>query len=255
MNSLLIPHWCQATLWGLISGSALLIGAVIGFYFKLNKKFIALVMAFGAGVLISAISLELMSEAFKTGGTVAASVGFVIGGVMYSAANWWLASKGAHHRKRSGDQQVSEEDLNGSGTAIAIGALLDGIPESIVLGLSLVFGKGVSIATLCAIFISNIPEGLSSSAGMKRAGRSRTFIFGLWTIIMLISGASSLIGYTVFQSLSQEFIGATTALAAGAILTMLVDTMIPEAFEGAEKLSGLVTLLGFLLSFWLSHIS
>lgn len=255
MSYLPPPLWCQALLWGLISGSALLLGALTGFHFNLGKRVVALVMAFGAGVLISAISLELMSEAYKNGGSLAASVGFVVGGIIYSAANWWLASKGAHHRKRSGDQQASEEDVNGSGTAIAVGALLDGIPESIVLGLSLVFGKGVSIATLCAIFISNFPEGLSSSAGMKRAGRSRGFIFGLWTGIMIISGLSSLVGYTVFKSLSSSIIGATTALAAGAILTMLVDTMIPEAFEGAEKLSGLATLLGFLLSFWLSHLT
>ena len=138
--------------------------------------------------------------------------------------------------------------------AIAIGALLDGIPESIVIGLSMLKGGTVSMVTVVAIFLSNIPEGLSSAAGMKKAGRSATYIFGIWGSIALASGVAALVGYHVFQGFSPEVVAATTAIAAGAILAMLVDTMIPEAFEVAQTLAGLVTVAGFLTAFMLSKM-
>ena len=137
-------------------------------------------MAFGAGVLISALAFDLVDEAETTGGLTATVLGFLVGAVAYVLANVALAKRGAQHRKRSGDQQPSEEEQAGSGSAIAIGALLDGIPESVVLGLSLLGGNGVGVPVLAAIFISNLPEGLSSAAGMKRGGRSARYVFGVW---------------------------------------------------------------------------
>ena len=249
-----MPTWLQAGLWGLLAGGALVIGAAIGYFARVPQRLIAAIMAFGSGVLISALSFELMDEAYQRGGFGATAFGFVSGAAIYTAANWLLARRGAKHRKRSGDLQPSEHQNSGSGAAIAIGALLDGIPESIVIGLSLLSGGVVSFVAVAAIFLSNIPEGLSSAAGMKKAGRSAAYVFSVWSGIALASGIAALIGFTVFEGFSPVVIAATTAIAAGAILAMLVDTMIPEAFEGTHNLAGLVTVLGFLAAFALSKL-
>jgi ZIP family zinc transporter len=244
----------QAGFWGFVAGAALLIGAAAGYFLQVPQRVIAAIMAFGSGVLISALSFELMDEAYRQGGFNATAFGFLGGAAAYTAANWSLNHHGAKHRKRSGGQQASESEDSGSGLAIAVGALLDGIPESIVIGLSMLKGGVVSTVAVAAIFLSNVPEGLSSAAGMRKAGRSALYVFGIWGGIALASGIASLVGYTVFQNFSSEIVAATTAVAAGAILAMLVDTMIPEAFETAHDFAGLITVAGFLAAFALSRL-
>lgn len=250
----MIPIWLQAGFWGLVAGSALLLGAGIGFYARVPQRVIAGIMAFGGGVLISALSFDLMDEAYKRGGFDSTAIGFLGGAFVYTAANWYLARQGAKHRKRSGKQQPREEDTEGSGLAIAVGALLDGIPESIVIGVSMIKGGAVSVVAVAAIFLSNIPEGLSSSAGMKNAQRSTRYVFSVWASIAAISGVAALAGYVLFRHFSDEIIAATTAVAAGAILAMLSDTMIPEAFEEAHDFAGLITVAGFLIAFVLTKL-
>lgn len=250
----MIPIWLQAGLWGLVSGSALVVGALAGYFLTIPKRVVASIMAFGSGVLISALSFELMDEAYQMGGFDSTAIGFLSGASTFTLVNWFLSHKGGKHRKRSGDQQAAEHKQSGSGMALAAGALLDGIPESIVIGISLIKGGSVSLVAVIAIFLSNVPEGLSSAAGMKKAKHSATYIFSLWGGIAFLSGIASLLGYSVFSQYSNEVNAATTAVAAGAILAMLSDTMMPEAFEEAHEFTGLITVAGFLAAFYLSKV-
>ncbi|MFE1345929.1 ZIP family metal transporter [Streptomyces sp. NPDC058757] len=240
--------------WGLLAGSALLFGAAVGLFFRVPAQWTALVMAFGSGVLISAVSYDLVAEAYERGGLAPTALGALGGAGVYSLANVALARRGARHRKRSGAQQPSEQDRPGSGGAIALGALLDGVPESVVIGTGLLGGGSVGAATVVAVFLSNLPEGMASAAGMRQAGRSKGYVMGLWAAIALVSGLAALVGYTVLGGASETVMAAITAVAAGAILAMIADTMIPEAFENAHLLAGLTTVTGFLVAFALAQL-
>ena len=244
-----MPIWIEAGLWGLAAGGALVVGALVAWFWAVPQSVGASVMAFGAGVLSSALAIDLVDEAETTGGLGATVLGFSAGAIVYVLTNVALARRGATHRKRSQEQQPSEDEQAGSGAAIAIGALLDGIPESVVLGLSLLGGQGVGVPVLAAIFISNLPEGLSSAAGMKANERGARYVFGVWTGIAVASGLAGALGCLLLQGAPDQVIAVITAVAAGAILAMIADTMIPEAFEGTHLYAGLITTLGFIVAF------
>ncbi|QIG43760.1 ZIP family zinc transporter [Nocardioides anomalus] len=248
-----MPVYLQAGLWGLVAGGMLVVGAAIAWLLRVPRLVVATVMAFGSGVLFSALAFDLVDEAERSGGLTATLIGLAGGAAVYVAANAVLNRRGAARRKSSGEEQSSEQDQAGSGTAIAVGALLDGIPESVVLGLSLLGGHGVGVPVLAAIAISNLPEGLSSSAGMKANGRSARYVFGVWVSIAVASGLAGLLGCLLLDGAADATISVITAVAAGAILTMVADTMIPEAYARTHLLTGLVVTLGFITAFALTR--
>lgn len=244
------PIWIKSALWGGLAGGALLVGAFIGYFLKLNQRVVAGVMAFGSGALISAISFELIEEAYNIGGLNSTITGLLTGAVIYSAANIAVCKLGAKNRKRANlNNKINLNDTLENSWSIALGALIDGIPESIVIGLGLVQGGNVNIPTVASIFISNVPEALSSSAGMKSTGKKFIYIFKIWGGIVVISAISACVGYLMFKGCSYGTIAFINAIAAGSILTMIVDTMIPEAFEETHSFAGLITVLGFICAF------
>ncbi|PWC30333.1 ZIP family zinc transporter [Pseudoroseomonas aestuarii] len=245
-----MPLWLQAGFWGLLGGSSLVIGAALAYLVRLPARVTAGIMAFGCGILISAVAYELVEEGFRQGGIWPVIGGALAGSAAYTLANWLVSRRGGRHRKRSGEQQKA---VSGGGMAIAIGSLLDGIPESVVLGVGLLGGGGVSLPMLAAVFLSNFPEGLSSAAGMRRAGRGRGYVLGLWGGIALLSGLAALLGAALLGDAPPALTATVNAIAAGALLTMIADTMIPEAVEGERGGTGLLVVAGLLVAFALSQ--
>jgi zinc transporter, ZIP family len=237
-----------AGFWGFVGGASLLMGALVGIYAGASRRTIATVMALGAGVLISSVAFELMDEAYQIGGFDASALGLSLGAVAFFFADREVNRRGGTRRKNSGGKQGD------SASAIAIGALLDGIPESAAIGISLLEGGTISAALVAAVFLSNVPEGLSSAAGMRQNGRSTAHILGLWGGVTAASAVAALLGYFFLAGAPEDLVAGIQAFAAGAILTMLASTMMPEAYEEGGEVVGLVTAAGFLLSFILSHL-
>lgn len=237
----------QALLWGTVAGSALLLGSGAAWWLKIPKVWVSAIMAFGAGVLISALSFELVLEAYEAGGLLATAGGVLAGSGLYFSANRLLGWRTKKRRR----QQARSAPAESSGTALAVGALIDGIPESVALGLSVVASASVNPAMLIAIFISNVPEGLASTAQMKSAGRKGSSVIKLWGSIALSCGIAAFLGALLLQSMPGEVVAFATAVAAGGILTMIADTMIPEAYEVEHDYTGLLVTAGFLAAFGL----
>jgi ZIP family zinc transporter len=231
-----------------------MIGVIISYFINLPHRLIAAIMGFGGGVLISVLAFELIEEAYIHGGIVASVAGFLSGAVLFSGANWLLARSGSRHRKRCSEciVQFTEYKKKGNELAIAIGSAMDDIPEAIIVGISLIGDVGIGKAVLIGFFLANIPEGLSSASGMKQSGRSAGYILGVWGGITLLTGIAGMLGYTVFGGFPGPVIAFITALAAGGILAMVAETMIPEAFAEAQSFIGLITATGFLIFFLLT---
>ena len=252
-----MPMFAKAACWGLLAGSGLLIGAVVAVALdaRLSHRIVAAIMGFWGGVLIAVLSVDLMATAFD-GGTAAATFGVLVGAAAFSAINWRLAQDGARHRNRCGQcvEQPSESEHKGSGLAIAVGAVLDGIPESLVLGLSLLDAGKIGLGLVAGFFLANVPQGLSSTSGMKRAGRSSRYIFGVWTGMVLIGGIAAAVGYLGLGAAAPAVPAMILAFAAGGVLAMLAESMIPEAFADAQPFIGLITVVGFLVAFLIARM-
>jgi ZIP family zinc transporter len=257
----------EAALWGAAAASSLLIGALLGLALDIERRstrdlLIGLALAFGAGTLIAAMAFELTEEAFRLGGADAVALGLAAGAVAFFVGDLYVESRGAVDRMTLG----GERDGTTSG-ALLLGAVLDGIPESVVIGISLLGGSTVSIPVLAAVLISNFPEALGATLSQRRAaGERRTAeirrVVGPWAIVVALSALASGLGYGLLEDASGNTVGLLEAFAAGAVLTMLADTMIPDARRSTEESGhplaagavGLVTVLGFALAYLLSTL-
>ncbi|HEU4572502.1 MAG TPA: hypothetical protein VFR93_07425 [Candidatus Limnocylindrales bacterium] len=235
----------EAFFWGAAASVSLVVGGVVAYVARVGQRSLGLVMAFGAGVLISAVAFELVEEAATTSaGSGGVGLGLFAGSVAFWLGDGFIDRLGGADRKRSSGEQSA-----GSGPAILLGIILDGIPESIVLGLTILQGGAVSVAFVVAVFLSNVPEAIGATTGLDRAGWPRGRVLGLWVAVTVVAGLAALLGYTVFAGASPRTIAFVLAFAGGAILTMLADTMMPEAFENAGPAVGLVTTLGFAFAY------
>ena len=240
----------EAFLWGAFAASSLMIGGVLALVFPVNGRLLGLVLGFGAGVLISAVAYELVEEAFTVSeGSTWVAVGLFAGALVYFAGDELIDRRGGEKRKSMGGEQ--EE---GTALAIVLGIVLDGIPESVVIGLTLLEGGSVSVAILVAVFLSNLPEAIGATSGLAVAGWRSRRILTLWGIVILVSALSALAGYGLFGDASPDTVAFVLAFAGGAILTMLAETMIPEAYLRGGKAVGLVTTFGFAVAFGVSAL-
>jgi ZIP family zinc transporter len=240
-----------AGFWGFVGGFALLVGAGLALVRNFSARTIGLVMAFGAGVLISALAFELTKEAFDAAGAREVVIGLAAGALTFYVGDRILDRVGGKHRKRSSGKQAGPgEDAKG----LVLGAMLDGIPESAAIGITLVGGGPVGVAVVVAVFLSNIPEAMSAATGLRKAGHSPRWILMLWAGVAVASGVVAALAYLLLGGASPAVLAVIQAFAAGAILTMLADTMMPEAFENGGPLVGLVTTTGFAAAFLLSQL-
>ena len=239
----------EAFLWGLLASSSLIIGAVIAMAACPPAKITGLVLGFGGGTLISAISFELTEEAYALGGADALTFGLAAGALAFYVGDILVsprAESGMHGR------EMPEQDE--SGRTLLLGALLDGVPETAVLGSTLIAGGGIGVPVLAAIFLSNLPEGIGGASDMRTSGVSRRRIFLLWSGVALICAASSAIGYQVLAGASDEAVAVVQAFAAGGVLAMLAIEMLPNAHARGGRGAGLMTVFGFALAYLLSTI-
>ena len=231
--------------WGALASSSLVIGALLALGRRWSERQVGVVLAFGAGALISAVSFELAGEGLKVGGLGATAVGLAAGALTYFCLDDMIAQRFSTGRSRSGD----------AGTALALGAFLDGIPEQLVLGIGLAAGEGVSVGLLVAIFVSNLPEAIGSASEMRAAGTARRGVLVLWCAVAAICALASAAGYGIADLTSGDLRAAIDGFAAGALLVMLIDSMIPEATRELGRSAGLATTFGFAVAIALSSVS
>jgi zinc transporter, ZIP family len=229
----------EALGWGALAASSLLIGALVGLARRWPARLVGLVLGFGAGALISAVSFELAQHGVEVGGGLAVGVGLAVGALTYYVCSGLIERPG---RSDAGD-------------ALALGAFLDGIPEQLVLGLGIALGDGVSVGLLAAIFVSNLPEAIGSATAMRSEGRTRHQVVRLWTAVAGVCTLASVLGFALADATSGSLQGGINGFAAGALVVMLVDSMIPEATRQAGRTTGLSTTLGFAVAAGLSAVS
>jgi ZIP family zinc transporter len=229
----------EALGWGALAASSLLFGALVGIARPWPTRLVGLVLGFGAGALISAVTFELAEDGVAIGGAGAVAVGLGVGALTYYFC----------------DGLIERPGKSNAGAALALGAFLDGIPEQLVLGLGIALGDGVSVGLLAAIFVSNLPEAIGSASAMRAGGSRPHEVLRLWAAVAAVCTLASLVGFLVADASSDALQGGINGFAAGALLVMLVDSMIPDATRQAGRTTGLVTTLGFAVAAALSNVS
>jgi ZIP family zinc transporter len=230
----------SAAWWAGIASSFLLLGAWIGVLRNATTRTTGLVMAFGAGALIASVSFELTEDAFQRGGGIPLAIGLALGAVTYFIGDLAI------------DKMGPTDERGDTGLALLLGAALDGIPESLIIGLTLGLGGSLEIAFFVSVAVSNLPEGFASAASQHRAGEATRTILLRWLAIVVVSAVFGAIGFALYDSLSATAVAFTQAFAAGALLTLVIDTMVPEAFKDAGPTTGLIAVAGFAFAFFLS---
>lgn len=238
----------EAVAWGALAASSLLIGALIGALTPISKRVVGLVLGFGAGALISAVSFELTEESLRLGGADATAAGLALGAFTFFAGDQLLDRRGARNR------QMVRDESEGSGTTLLLGALLDGLPESAVIGTTLIGGGEIGVAVVVAVFLSNLPEAIGGSTGMRAAGASNRHVLLAWTAVVVACGAASGLGYALLDGASDSALALLQSFAAGGVLVLLANSMIPDAKKQGGSLTGLFTVLGFALAALLSAV-
>jgi ZIP family zinc transporter len=238
----------EAFIWGAVAASPLLIGALVAYVATPSKTVIAVVMALGAGLLIGSVAFELIDEALKTTDVALVGLFTLIGAAAFTGGDRLLESQGGGDRKDADGAQES-----GSPLAIVFGSVLDGIPESFVLGLTVLQG-GVSVALVVGILLSNLPEGLSSSSGLRIAGWARARVVRMWLVVIVVAAVSAALGYALLDPASGRTGALAQGFAAGALLAMITDTMLPEAYDVERVSTGSLVAIGFAVSLMVSAI-
>ncbi|SDU79825.1 zinc transporter, ZIP family [Microlunatus sagamiharensis] len=229
--------------WGAVAAASLLVGAVLALLRTWRAGLIGGVLAFGAGALISSVSFELAQEGLRLGGPLPVAIGIAVGALAFFFAN------------RAVDRIGGRKGGGAGGLPLAVGALLDGIPEQAVLGIGLASGEGVSVALLVAIFVSNLPESIGSASDMRANGKGRGVVLGLWAAVAVVCALATLGGYALASVAGGQVRAGIDAFAAGALLVMLIDSMVPEAHDKAGNRAGLVTVIGFAVAAALSNLT
>jgi len=237
--------------WGAVAASSLILGALLGLVRRWPDRVVGAVLAFGAGALISAVSFDLAEEGVKLGGADSVALGLACGAVTYFVADRFVDRLSQPRASTSATPSASAGD---AGTPLALGAFLDGIPEQMVLGIGLATGGSVSVGLLAAIFVSNLPEAAGSATEMRDAGRAPSFVVRLWILVAVICALATVAGYGIADNVSGDVQATVNGFAAGALLVMLIDSMIPDAVKQAGKVAGLLTVFGFSVAAALSGI-
>ncbi len=238
----------ESFLWGVLAAGSLLLGALVAFGRPPGKRLLGMVMGFGSGVLLSAVSFELVGAGEEiAGGSGSVALGLFAGAAVFTAGDMLI---GRFERRRRGD--TGEPAGEASGLSIVLGALLDGVPETAVLGLTILQTGEVGAAMLAAVFVSNIPEGVAATSTLLEQGWRKASVLWLWTGIVVASASAAAIGYALLDGAPPGVLAFIYAFAAGAILTMLATSMMPEAYEKAGRLVGFITVLGFVVAFSIS---
>lgn len=236
----------EAVAWGTLAASSLLLGSLLGALTSISERTVGLILGFGAGALISAVSFELTDEALRLGGADATAAGLALGAIAFYAGDRAIERRGGR------DRQMMRDRSEGSGTTLLLGALLDGLPEAAVIGTTLIGGGEVGVAVLAAVFLSNFPEGVAGSTGMRAAGASTRHILLAWSAVVVACGAAAGLGYLLLDGASGNSLALLQSFAAGGVLMLLADSMFPNANRMGGPSTGLLTVLGFALAALLS---